>query len=137
MTSIVTMKAFHEKDPRKEIWEKIGSVAEYHLFHNRILVAVYERPNKIDLGGGKSLELPDSTRKEDQFQGKVGLVLKVGPGAFQDDAVNKFYGMSVEVGDWIVFRPSDTWLAKIKGVLCRHLEDSHVVARIPAPDYVY
>jgi co-chaperonin GroES (HSP10) len=138
MSAVISqMKASHAEDPRKEIWDKIGSVADYTLYHNRILVAVYIRPSKIKTASGFELELPESVRKEDEFQGKVGLVLKVGPSAFLDDEHNKFHGQQVEVGDWIVFKPSDSWAAKIKGVLCRHIEDSLVVARIPSPDYVY
>lgn len=135
--SVSAMKAFHKTDPKQDILNKIGSVDDYELFHNRILVAVYERPSQIQTAGGLTLELPDSVRKEDQYQGKVGLVLKVGPTAFTDDGVNKFFGQSVSPGDWLVFRPSDSWAAKIKGVLCRHVEDAHIVARIPSPDYVY
>lgn len=135
--SITAMKAVHDADPREEILAAIGDVSAYELFHNKILVAVYHRPEKITTAGGMSLVLPDSVRKEDQFQGKVGLVLKIGPAAFVDDAVNKFHGQSVNAGDWVVFRPSDTWAAKIKGVLCRHVEDAHIVARIPSPDFVY
>lgn len=135
--AVTAMRAHHERDPRDEILEKIGSVEDYELFHNKILVAVYERPSQIKTASGLLIEIPDSVRKEDQYQGKVGLVLKVGPTAFQDDANNKFYGQNVAVGDWVVFRPSDAWAAKLKGVLCRHVEDVHIVARIPTPDFVY
>lgn len=135
--SVTAMQAVHDGDPRDAILSEIGSVDGYELFHNKILVAVYQRPEKITTASGFSLMLPDSVRKEDQFQGKVGLVLKIGPGAFVDDATNHFHGAKVKVGDWVVFRPSDTWAAKIKGVLCRHVEDAHIVARIPSPDYVY
>jgi co-chaperonin GroES (HSP10) len=135
--TVSAMKALHKVDPRQAIFDKIGSVEEYELYHNKILVAVYERPSTIVTASGFELEIPDSVRKEDQFQGKVGLVLRIGPTAFKDDDVNKFHGQTVNVGDWVVLRPSDSWAAKIKGVLCRHVEDANIVARIPSPDYVY
>lgn len=135
--TVSAMRALHRLDPKQEIMDKLGSVEDYELYHNHILVAVYLRPSTMVTASGFELELPDSVRKEDEFQGKVGLVLKVGPTAFKDDEHNKFHGQELKVGDWCVFRPSNSWAAKIKGTLCRHVEDAHIVARIPSPDYVY
>jgi co-chaperonin GroES (HSP10) len=134
--SVVTQMKPGVYDAKEDIVNATrGWVDDYHLFHNKVLVAVYERPTNTKSAGG--IIIPDKNLEEDKFQGKVGLVLKVGPGAFVDDEHNKFFGMSVSPGDWVVFRPSDTWAAKIKGKLCRHLEDSNIVARIPSPDFVY
>ena len=133
MTAVNVMKMEHKDAPEDVILDQIGDISDYELFHNRILVGVYQRPKKT--AGG--IHLPDQVTKEDHFQGKVGLVLKVGPGAFKDDALNKFHGATVKPGDWVVFKTSDGWPAKINGSLVRHLEDAHIVARVPAPDYVY
>ena len=133
MTAVNVMKMEHKEAPEDVILKQIGDISDYELFHNRILVGVYQRPKKT--AGG--IHLPDQITKEETFQGKVGIVLKVGPGAFVDDQLNKFHGMSVKEGDWVVFRTSDGWPALIHGVLCRHLEDAHIVARVPSPDQVY
>jgi len=135
--SMLAHMPMKQDNSKSELLGKIGSVEDYELFHNKILVAVYIRPSTMTTSSGFELVLPDTVLKEDEFQGKVGLVLKVGPAAFVDDEHNKFYGTKVSPGDWVVFRPSDTWSAKIKGVLCRHIEDAHIVARIPSPNYVY
>jgi co-chaperonin GroES (HSP10) len=128
-----TMKMQHDNDPKQDLIDRIGDIAELHLAHNLILVAMYIRPEKTASG----LFLPDETRKEDEYQGKVGLVLKKGPIAFVDDAVNKFGGFDVTVGDWVGFRTSDGFQTSINGVLCRLLEDSHIKSKIPSPDYVF
>lgn len=123
----------HKTDPGKELLAKVGPLDECKVFHNQILVAVYQRPDKLDLGGGKTLYLADRTRKEDDYQGKVGLVLKKGPLAF----VGEFGGQNVAPGDWIAFRASDGWSLEINGNLCRMLHDVDAKLGVPRPDYVY
>lgn len=130
-------KMVHKTDPREDIYKKVGALADCDVFHNQILVAVYERPNELDLGNGKKLLLADSTRKEDQYQGKVGLVLKTGPLAFVGRDKDEFAGQTVERGEWIAFRVSDGWSLEINGQLCRMIHDVDCKLRIPAPDYVY
>lgn len=137
MSSKTSMKMAHAKDPAQEIREKIGDVSEFKTTFNQIQVAIYLRPDSIDLGNGHKLLLTDNFRKEDEYQGKVGLVIGKGPMAFVDDGTTKFHGQDVNVGDWVVFRPSDGFPMIIKGVLCRMLEDVHIKGIIPRPDYVY
>jgi len=127
----------HDHDPRKELEARVGKVDHLTLYNNQILVAIYERPEKTKGG----LYLPDSVRKEDLYQGKVGLVLKKGPLAFVDDARNDFRGQNVEVGDWIAYRVQDGWSLVINGpggaVACRMLEDVQVRLGLGSPDDVY
>lgn len=130
-------KMVHDTDPREDIYTKVGTLEECDVFHNQILVAVYERPTKLDLGNGKTLYLADKTRDEDQYQGKVGLVLKTGPLAFIGRDADEFAGQKVERGEWIAFRVSDGWSLQINGQLCRMIHDVDCKLRIPTPDYVY
>lgn len=129
----IAFKMQHAADPKAEILSKIGDISGLEVMHNRILVAVYVRPEKT--AGG--LFLPDKTRQEDVWQGKVGLVLAKGPQAFKDDATVSFAGQNVEPGDWVCFRVSDGWSLIVKGMECRMLEEISIRARIPAPDYVW
>lgn len=131
--SVSTMLMMHEADPAAELVAKVGDISKHELFANQILLAVYKRPEKTKSG----IILSDSTRKEDEFQGKVGLVLALGPQAFVSDARVDFGEQAVSVGDWIVCRSSDGWKLNINGVLCRMIEDTHVKMRVPAPDAVY
>lgn len=123
----------HEGDPRTNLKEQIGNIDGVEIFNNQILVAVYIRPQKTKSG----IYLPDSTVGEDQFQSKIGLVLKKGPSAFIDEENRWFREMQIELDDWIVFRPSDGWPITINNNLCRVLDDTAVRGRVQQPDKVW
>jgi len=127
------MKMKHDVDPASALRDAAGDLDGIELFNNQILVAIYKRPERT--AGG--IILTDNARKEDEFQGKVGLVLRYGPMAFVDDAAVKFEGQSVANGDWVAFRASDGWALNINGVPCRMVEDSHIKMRVASPDQVY
>ena len=128
------MMMAHEDDPRDDILAKVGSLDSVEVFHNQILVATYVRPKKTKSG----IYLSDQTVKEDEYQGKVGLVLKVGPQAFVSDDKSDFHGMKVEAGDWIFYRPSDGWPTTVNGVPCRMFDNEYLIrGRVSSPDAVW
>lgn len=126
-------------DPKEAILSQLHNVDEFEVFHNLVLVATYIQPNKTKGG----VHLPDNVIKEDQFQGKCALVLKVGPLAFKDDKVAKFGGVKVEAGDWVIARPSDGFeLYNVdnsgsSGVTCRLYEDVNIKGRVSDPTLIY
>jgi co-chaperonin GroES (HSP10) len=120
----------HDGDPKQKLLDEIGDLSQVELFNNQILVAVYVRPTKTKSG----LYLTDKYADEDKFQGKVGLLVGMGPAAFQDDSGQWFNDASFNLHDWLVYRPSDGWSITINGVLCRMLSDTQVKMRIPTPD---
>ena len=128
-----SFKMVHEVNPRDELIHAVGDLSKIKLFNNQILCAVYKRPEKTKSG----IILTDNTRKEDEYQGKVAVVLKKGPMAFQDDSQTSFNGQDVEVGDWVVFRVSDGWQVTVNGVLCRMLQDIQIRMTIDSPDMVF
>lgn len=117
----------------EQIFEKIGNTDGLDVLHNHILVAIYIRPEKTQGG----IFLADQTIKEDEYQGKCGLVIKTGPLAFQDDDRNDFGGKSVVRGEWVIFRVSDGFSLKVNGVMCRLLEDVHIKLITDDPLTVY
>lgn len=131
----------HDEDPREIILRRTGGLEGVEVFGNDMLVAIYKRPEKTKLG----IILVDNTRSEDVHQGKVGLVLKMGPTCFLDEEGSKF--RDIKEGDWVVFRPSDGWrvtLNTLSGghskddiVDCRVVSDVSVRARVSDPDYIY
>ena len=131
----------HDVDPAEHLRDQLGDISAIELTNNQFMVAVYIRP-EMTKGG---IALPKSVRDEDRFQGKVGLIVKMGPEAFRDPDGKWFSGLRVDVGDWVVFRPSDGWGITIRGagckadrgVLCRVLDDVDLKAKIPSPEYVY
>lgn len=131
----------HEVDPREAILKKVGDLSGIEIFGNDILVAIYKRPEKTKSG----LILTANTLNEDVHQGKVGLILKMGPTSYIDDDGNRF--RDIKEGDWVVFRPSDGWrvtLNTLQGtyskddtVDCRIVSDISVRSRVQDPDSIY
>ena len=120
-------------DPAQELIDKVGYIDDLDIFFNKILCAIYLRPEKTKRG----IILTDEIRAEDKYQGKAAVVLKVGPTAFVDDGAAKFHGQSVKVGDWIVFRPSAGLKMTINATDCVLIQDVQVELRIPSPDIVF
>ena len=131
----------HEVDPKQAILDKVGDLSGVELFGSDMLVAIYKRPEKTKSG----LILTDTTRKEDVHQGKVGLIVKMGPFCYTDEDGNKF--RDIGVGDWIVFRPSDGWqvtlntlqksISREDVVDCRIVGETSVRMRVTDPDFIY
>jgi hypothetical protein len=127
-------------DIASEIWGAVGDLAGFEVFGSQILIGVYCRPpvlkNGFRIGGQMALE--------DVWQGKVGLVLKIGPTAFRattrrtetqtsfplgpdTEAFNeeveiveegdekRFNGRIPEVGDWVFSRVQDCEQLNYKG----------------------
>ena len=131
----------HEVDPREDMLRRAGNLESVEVFGGDILVAIYKRPEKTKSG----LILTSNTLSEDVHQGKVGLVLKMGPTAYLDDDGGRF--RDIKEGDWVVFRPSDGWrvtLNTLQGtyskddtVDCRIVSDASVRMRVSDPDSIY
>jgi co-chaperonin GroES (HSP10) len=120
----------HEVDPKEKLLAELGDISNIEVFNNQVLCAVYIRPHKTKSG----IILTDGTIDEDRYQGKVGLLVGMGPAAFQDDSGQWFDNASFSMHDWLVFRPSDGWSIHVNGVLCRMLSDTQVKMRVPTPD---
>ena len=130
----------HEVDPREEILQKVGDLSGVEVFGNDILVAIYKRPQKTKSG----IILADTTRDEDRYQGKVFLVLKLGPTAYIDDEGSKF--RDIKEGDWVVGRTSDGWAVTLNSTAgntsresaidCRVITDINIRMRVSSPDAI-
>jgi len=120
-------------DPKRAILDQLPDISDLEIFHNQVMVATYIRPERT--AGG--IFIPDKTLAEDRFQGKVGLVVKIGPLAFKDDAVAKFGGVEIQEGDWVFYRASDgmEFFSKDRtgGVPCRIFEDTQIKGRVSDP----
>lgn len=127
------MTMAHDVDPKQKLLEDLGDISNVEIFNNQVLVAVYIRPQKTKSG----IYLSDKTIDEDRYQGKVGLLVGMGPSAFNDDSGQWFNQAQFNLHDWLVFRPSDGWSININGVLCRMMSDTQVKMRIPTPDVAW
>lgn len=123
-----------EDDWRTSIMRRLGDLDDIELLFNDVLVAKYIRDKASD-----HIIASHETQREDSWQGVVGLVLKLGPRAFQDDANNKFHDVTVKPGDWVLYRNSDGWDKDIQFVgeyvaaKCRIIQDVHIRGRVRYP----
>ena len=127
------MKMAHNVDPKEEIFSSVGDLSEIELFNNNILVGIYIRPTKTKSG----IILTDDTVEQDKFQGKMGVVLKMGPTACVPDDSGWFKNFKFEVGDWVIFRPSDGWSVAYNSHPCRIMDDVVVRGRVKYPDSIW
>jgi|SRR5882672_2907819 len=131
---------------KRDILAKIGDVSEFEIAQNEILLAIYQRP-EMTAGG---IVLAHQTLKEDVYQGKVGLVVKIGEHCQfdrTDPYTNIVTGIPISLHDWVVVRPSDTWaldvnmrsetLSKKDFVPCRLVRDKDIRAKIPHPGVIW
>jgi len=120
-------------DPKQALMDAVGNLSGFDIFHNQILVAIYVRPEKTSGG----IIRPEGNVGEDEYQGKVGLVVKKGPTAFLNTEEEDFQGQNVEVGDWVVFRVGDGWQLTIRDTACRILSDRTIRMRIKNPGDIF
>lgn len=127
----------HGADPKTDLLAKVGFIADFvKVPSSKLLVAIYYRPEKT--AGG----IIDPTAMQgDSYQGKIGLVLNMGPLAFQDDDTHTWGDVRPKVGDWVQFRVGDTapWrLGKNEqSPHFRYVEDVNILAIWTRPDLVW
>lgn len=114
-----------------------GDLSGVEIMQRFVLVATYVRPERV--GASKLILRSDTNLQEDEYQSKAGLVLKVGPMAFQDDPEEGiyFHGQKAEIGDWVVLRVGDGWPVHINGAPCRMILDGQVRMKVQNPEIIY
>jgi hypothetical protein len=133
-------------DPKEDILARLGDLSHLEIAQNEVLLAIYVRPEKT--AGG--IFLTANIRKEDVYQGKVGLVVKIGAACSftqEDPYAGQKIDLPIELYDWVVVRPSDTWALDINGnatalkyedfVPCRLVRDRHIRLRIENPEVIW
>lgn len=107
------------------------------LFGGRLVVAKWIRTK------AGNIILAKDTQNEDRYQGKVGLVIKVGPLAFVNDETHDWHGLSAKVGDWVMYgyndgadfdyQPAGTF----EKVPCKTIDETDVKMVLTRPDFAY
>jgi co-chaperonin GroES (HSP10) len=122
----------HEVDPRDEILAILGkSLDGFEILNNEVLLAIYKRP-KMTKGG---IMLTPRVLDEDKYQGKVGLVVKVGPSC-------DFPTVPIALHDWVMIKASDSFAIDLlstddKEINCRLVMDKFVRVKISHPGLVW
>ena len=116
-------------NPKEAIIKFIGDLSGFEVMADRVLVGIFMRPEKTKGG----IIRPAANKEEDVWQGKVGLVLKLGPTAFINPDDGSMYEQFVDVGDWVVFKVGDGWQLEVNKMPCRMIKDTNFIAKIEDP----
>lgn len=129
----------HEHDPKKVLLDRVGPLDASVVQFSRILVAVYQPPVVTKTAGGILLTqgMSEEDVEEYLWQGKVGLIVAMGPQAYVDDDNVKFHGTENKVGDWVWFRPSDGIGCEVNEVFCRVLREADIIGKVSHPDAIW
>lgn len=119
-------------DPKQAIIKAVGNISGLKVGSDLVLLGTYIR-NEMTAGG---IIRPKENVEEDEYQGKVGLVLKAGPmaaGGWEDEATS---GQMAELHTWVVYQIKDAWPVQINGTPCRFVPYEKIRAQIPEPSMV-
>ncbi len=92
-----------------------------------VLVLQYVRPDSIVRPSGVKLYTAPKTQAEDEYQGRCGVVLAIGPDAYVGDKYPS--GPWCKVGDWVSWRNMESAASRIGycGVVLARLTDDTIV----------
>ena len=125
------------EDFKDVVLAAIGDLSEFHVLGSDVLIATYIAPKRT--AGG--IILTDKGAEEDRWQGKVGLVLKIGEDAFRYSykagGAYEYDGIKPKVGDYVAFHTSDTREIGIRGVSCRTIDAALIRMIVPSPEDIY
>lgn len=123
--------AEYSQDPHKALKDFAQKALEgISIGPAKVLVATYRQKERTKGG----IILSSNYREEDKFQGVVGMVLKMGGGAFEDSGTVKFYGFKPEQFSWVVYKPESGRATELYGLHCRIIEDIHIDAMAADPE---
>jgi len=122
----------HKVDPKQVLWESVGDISKIRFSGYLVVVALYLRPQETKGG----MLIADQTRKEDEYQNKVGMIIKMAPLAFDGEEKAWDNEQPPQVGDWAIFRPMDGLNMQINGHPCKVFESCQIRGQTEDPDSV-
>ena len=134
------IRVVHESDPKQDIVDEGKHlIKDWKVMAARVLIVMYERgkqKSRAEVRTAGGIIVPDTGEMgslgTEKFQSKVGLVMKVGPLAFQDDETHRWGGVIPEIGDWVQIDVSRTIPFDMpNGRRGRYVEDVDVYAILP------
>lgn len=103
------------------------------LHGSDVLMATYVEPEKT--AGG--IIVPQTKTHEARFQGKIGLVVKLGPTAFKYDGQYEFEGDAPKIGDYVMFHASAPRELSILGTSCKLIDSSQIKMTVEDPTSIW
>ena len=123
-----------------DLLARLGDLSGVRIFGARIMVVKFIRDT---IGSSGKLLAAAQTQMEDQYQGKVGLCIKVGRLAFKTDAKHDWGEDQVQVGDWVLYGYGDGYDMDIQPygtdekIHCKVLDESEVKGLVPNPGLIW
>ena len=130
---IISRRIAEGTTPKQAILDAVGDLSKVEVLSDLVLIGTYIRSEKRASG----LILPKETVCEDQYQSKVGLVLKKGPLAYTDWEDGEEVGQNAKVGSWVVFHVGDGWPIELNGTACRLVPYEKIRLRVADPTLIY
>lgn len=143
MTGVVSQVRLidFQRDPREDIWDDLAPYLHgIRVGGADVLIAPF-RPKEDDKTKGGIL-MPAKTRQEYDFQGVAGLVLAMGPYAYNSERTKRWFvdgdgePNPPSVGDWVVFDLRSSIPVVLGDRTVRFVNDQHVLTTIERPDMV-
>lgn len=132
------LAAEYAEDPKAFLLERCKLAMDNSEYtRDWVVCATYYLPDFIIMPNGKPWYRSEKSHDEALWQGKVGLIIGMGPLAFKDEGALKFGGQKFEVGDWVQWDIHDARQFTINRVHCRYLKDVQIIARVKDPGMVY
>jgi hypothetical protein len=120
-------------DPKAAIIKAVGDLSKTKVAADLVLLGTYIRNEKTSGG----IIRPTEVLKEDEYQGKVGLVLKAGPMAYADWEDDAERGNMAALHTWVVYAIKDAWPVQINGTACRFVPYDKIRMQTPVPTMVF
>lgn len=134
------------EDPRREILDELGDLpGKLRVGGADVLVARYVRSGRVTSGrvaGSVGLLRPDDSKKNDEYQGCSGLVLKMGPLAYKTEKTLRWFAdsdgqaMPPRVGDWVYIDPKLGQQFRLGTRIVQLIPDQYVFMVLDEPDIV-
>lgn len=123
----------------KNLFDSYKPLAEaIAVYGDDCLIAMFNRGDLGDVKTRGGIILTGETLAEDDFQGKVGMLMKVGPDFHSKEGNAEFFGENKpEIGDWVMLRVGDTYSFKIRKKMFRMCEAKMLRAGVSKPDVIW
>lgn len=138
------LQIVHDVDPKEQILAECQEMlADFRLRPTDVMLVMYQRDKTGDVIqlAATGLYLPNSAKStvaEDAYQGKIGLVIKVGSLAFTTDDDHRWGDFVPKLGDWVVINVGDTFSFDLpNGRRARCVDENLVRLIVPRPDSVW
>lgn len=113
------------KDKKKSLIEEVGDISQVEVFGENLFIATYIGAERT--AGG--ILLPQSKIAENEVQGNIGLVVKLGMGFENPNDGELFHR-------WVMFGYNDGLRFHYNGVHCRIMNIDRIRAIVPDPSKV-